>query len=469
MPGEIPGLPPEMIQIDCKNLLRLKYSVLAFLMVCFSYSQESYRELSLSKAIEIGIENNADVRNASLEIQKYYKQRWQNFADGLPQINGSINYENFLEQPVALIPAQFFGGKEGEFAEVVFGTKQNFVASFHVSQLLFDGSYLLLLQASKILLEISENALTKTKLELRKNVIQTYVNVLLAQANTDFISENLSLLEDNLDEINKLFESGFVEQENVEQIRLSVSEQKNQLRYTQRLEEIARDFLNHLLGFTPETNVELTDKLEQIISSAIAGSITSQNANIEGVIEQNIDVRTARNDVRAQLLSYKNERTKALPVFKAFLNGNYTGNSNEFSFLRKDQKWFGTAVFGISADIPIFSSLARTAGTQRAKITWQQSQIAFEDTKKEIGLNIKRTLNDLQLAAETFETRKENLDLAQSIANKNQIKFLEGLATSFEYREARNQLFLAQQRYLQSILDLINYKVELDHLLNSSL
>ncbi|MCY4217231.1 MAG: TolC family protein [Flavobacteriaceae bacterium] len=455
--------------MNSKKLMRWKYSMFAFLMAILSYSQEPHQELSLSKAIDVGIENNAEVRNASLEIQKSYKLRWENFADGLPQISGNLNYENYLEQPVALIPAQFFGGKEGEFAEVVFGTKQNVVASFNVSQLLFDGSYLLLIQASKVLLEISENALTKTKLELRKNVIQTYVNVLLAQANIDFISENLALLEDNLDETSKLFESGFVEQENVEQIRLSVSEQNNQLRYAKRLEEIARDFLNHLLGYTPETKVELTDTLEQIITEAIAQSMTSQSTRIESVVEENIDVRIAKNDVQAQLLSYKNERAKALPVLKAFLNGNYTGNSNEFSFLNRDQKWFGTAVFGFSADIPIFSSLVRTAGTQRAKITWQQSQISLEDTKKEIGLNIKRTQNDLQLAARTLETGKENLKLAQSIADKNQIKFLEGLATSFEYREARNQLFLAQQRYLQTILDLINYKAELDNLLYSSL
>ncbi len=452
-----------------QKLMRLKYLILTLLITCLSYSQDPHKKLSLSKAIEVGIENNAEVRNASLEIQKAYKQRWQNFADGLPQISGNLNYENFLEQPVALIPAQFFGGKEGEFSEVVFGTKQNFVASFNLSQLLFDGSYLLLLQASRVLLENSENTLTKTKLYLRKNVIQTYVNVLLAQANIDFISENLSLLEDNLDETSKLFESGFIEEENVEQIRLSVSEQNNQLRYAKRLEEIARDFLNHLLGFAPGTNVELTDSLERIISESIAGSMTLQNTNIESIIEQNIDVRIAQNAVQAQLLSYKNERAKALPVFKAFLNGNYTGNSNEFSFLNRDQKWFGTAVFGISAEIPIFSSLVRTAGTQRAKITWQQSQVTFEDTKKQISLNIKRTLNDLQLAAQTLKTGKVNLELAQNIADKNQIKFLEGLATSFEYREARNQLFLAQQRYLQTILDLVNYKVELDHLLNSSL
>ncbi|MCY4560969.1 MAG: TolC family protein [Flavobacteriaceae bacterium] len=457
------------MNFNFKEIYKARITLMSFLILGFSYSQQLPNQITLNQAVDLGIENNAAVRNATLEIQKTYKQQWQSFADGLPQIKGNLSYQNYLEQPVALIPAQFFGGKEGEFSEVVFGTKQNFVASFNIDQILFDGSYLLLLQASRVVLEVSQNALSKTKLEIRKNVIQTYVNVLLSRANIDFISENLNTLEENLEEMEKLFESGFVEQENVEQIRLSVSEQKNQLRYAQRLEEIALDLLKHLLGYPSDFSIELTDKLEQVISAAIALTVVSDNTSLVGSSDKNIDVRIAENNVRAQFLEYKNEQAKSFPVVKAFLNGNYTGNSNEFTFLKREQKWFGTAAFGITADIPIFSSLSRNASVQKAKINWQQSQITFEDTKKQVELNIRRTLSDLQLAAETLQTGKENMELAQRISEKNQIKFLEGLATSFEYREARSQLFLAQQKYLQAVLDLINNKVELDNLLDTSL
>ena len=62
---------------------------------------------------------------------------------------------NALKQPVSLIPAEFFGGNPGEFAEVIFGTQQSATATATLNQLLFDGSYIVGLQSAKVFLEIS--------------------------------------------------------------------------------------------------------------------------------------------------------------------------------------------------------------------------------------------------------------------------------------------------------------------------
>ena len=432
------------------------------------YSQEYPRELDLNQAVEVSIKNNTDIRNANLEVQKAYKQRWATIATGLPKIRGNLNYQNYLEQPVALIPAQFFGGNEGEFAEVVFGTKQNFVASFNLEQLIFDGSYLVGLQSVKTFLAISDNTLTKTKQEIRKNVIQTYVNVLLSQANIGFIDENIASLSENLEESKQLLKAGFIEEESVEQLELTVSQQKSQLRYAERLERISLDMLKHLMGYPADAPLELSEPLEKIIIDATPKTDLFKSIDIREHVAQNIDVKIAENDVQSQFLLYKNEQFKGLPVFKAFLNGNYTGNSDEFTFLNSEQKWFGTAVFGFTADIPIFSSFQRSANSQRAKLNWKQSIETLENTKQEITLQINQTINDLQLASENLNISYNNLKLAERIANKNQIKFIEGLATSFEYREAQQQLFQAQQGLMQSVLELVTHKLELDTLMNTT-
>ncbi|MGA8853440.1 MAG: TolC family protein, partial [Christiangramia sp.] len=59
------------------------------------------------------------------------------------------------------------------------------------------------------------------------------------------------------------------------------------------------------------------------------------------------------------------------------------------------------------------------------------------------------------------------LELAERIENKNQIKFFEGIASSFELNEAQRQLYSAQQNYLQSMLDVISAKVDLENLLDT--
>ena len=78
-----------------------------------------------------------------------------------------------------------------------------------------------------------------------------------------------------------------------------------------------------------------------------------------------------------------------------------------------------------------------------------------------------RAKNDYQYAIEKYQTSQQNLALAERIENKNQIKFSEGIATSFELRQAQTQLYDAQQELLQSMLEVLNAKAALETLLNT--
>ena len=59
--------------------------------------------------------------------------------------------------PISLVPAEFFGGNPGEFAEISFGTEQIANASIKLEQLIFDGTYIIGLQGIKIYTEVAEN------------------------------------------------------------------------------------------------------------------------------------------------------------------------------------------------------------------------------------------------------------------------------------------------------------------------
>ena len=71
---------------------------------------------------------------------KSTQEKWKTISIGFPQINANLQYQNNIEQPVSLIPAQFFGGNEGEFAEVVW-YQQTAMGMVELNQLLFDGTY----------------------------------------------------------------------------------------------------------------------------------------------------------------------------------------------------------------------------------------------------------------------------------------------------------------------------------------
>ena len=438
-----------------------------FIVVFFAFSligiaQENASSFTLQEAIDFALENNRTAKNAARDIKAAEKQKWETTSTGLPQIEASIDYNNFLKQQIALIPAEFFGGNTGEFAEIIFGTKQTMTATATVKQLLFDGSYLVGLQSAKVFLEISKNAKEKTDLEVRKAVINAYGNVLLAEESLKILEKNKDVLQKNLNETTKIYENGLEEEESVEQLQITLSGIESSLKNTARLKVLAYQMLNITLGLDLNTNLTLLDDLESLTAKNISLDLLESGTPIENTI----DYKIAFNDKTAKELLVKLEKSKALPNLNAFLNGSYLGNSEEFTFTNRSQKWFGSSLLGISLDIPIFSSLGRSAATQRAKINLEKAKDELTEVEQQLKLQIASAKSDYQFAIEDYENKKLNLNLAERIEKKNQIKFFEGISSSFELRQAQTQLYSAQQEFLRSMLDVINKKAELETVLN---
>ena len=430
----------------------------------FANAQNFPNSLTLDEAIKYGINNNFSVKNANREIEKAQKDRWSTIAIGLPQIYAEVNYQNFLEMPVSLVPAEFFGGQSGEFAEISFGTKQKVVGSVRMDQLIFDGSYIVGLEASKIFLKISENIYEKTTLETKKIIVNNYAAALLAGENVKLLNKNKKNLEENVSEIHQLFKNGFLEEESVEQIQLTLANINTQLKYAVNLSKIIHEMLKFNLGIPVEKKVVLSSQISEIIDESNLIFENQNNFNISN----NIDIKIAENNFLSESLLYKYEKSKFLPSLKAFINGSYTGNNEKFDFAKNNQKWFGSSLFGLSLDIPLFSSFSKKVNSQKAKISMQQAETKLNETQYRIRMEIETALNDYQLAIENYFTEKENLGLAERIENKNQVKYFEGMVGSFELRQAQLQLYSSQSKYLSSIQNLIERKINLETLINST-
>jgi len=441
---------------------KITYKIILLFSIT-ALSQEKTLSLNLEEAIEFALENNTEIKNAKLEVDKAYSEKWKVISTGLPQLSADISYNNFLELPVSLIPSQFFGGKEGEFTEVSFGTEQNFIGSARMTQLLFDGSYIIGVKATKTYLQVSKNALQKTNLEIKKLVIEAYMNTLISKANIEFIDKNIDNLYQTLKETKNLLLNGLIEEENLEQLNITLSELNSKRKFANQYSELSKDLLKIILGLEENERLNLASSLESIVDSQIY-MLPETNA---WDINSNIDVKIAVNDVEYKRLEYKLEQSKALPKLSSFISGAYTGNSNSFTFYNQNQKWFGSALFGVNLEVPIFSSLGRSAGSQIAKISYEQSKSKLQNTQQKIKISAKNAKASYELAIDNFNVERNNMKLAERIERKNQKKFSEGIASSFELRQAQNQLFTAQKNYLNSIKNLITKKTNLEILLNN--
>lgn len=464
-------------------------SLIKILILTFTFAgfaQENPQSFSLQEAIDFALQNNRKVKNAALDIDAAKQQKWETTATGLPQVNAKVDYQYWLKQQVQLLPAAAFDNTQSTidvvnqyfdvtqdnfdinvpqgFIPLTFGTKQNATATATLSQLLFDGSYLVGLQSAKVYLEISKNAKEKTDLEVRKAVINAYGNVLLAEESVSILERNIDVLQKNLDETTKIYQNGLEEEESVEQLQITLSSVESNLNNTKRLKTLAYQMLSITLGLDYNTPVVLTDDLENLTVK----NILSENIEEDTDVSNTIDYRIAANDKTSKELLLKLQKSKALPTLSAFINGAYNSFDNEFVFFDNNTKWFGSSLLGVSMNIPIFSSGMRSAATQRAKINLDKAKIALSETEQQLKLQIEAAKSEFKLAIDEYENKKQNLNLAERIEQKNQTKFFEGVGSSFELRQAQTQLYTAQQQFLQAMLNVITTKATLETLTNTT-
>ena len=439
----------------------MKKIILVSINLCFFFltnAQEKNAAISLEEAIDYAIEHSYNTRTSKNDIKSAYEKIKETTSSGLPQIEGKVDYQNWIQQQVNL--SDFNG--DGIDEELIFGKQQGINAFATVRQLLFDGSFLIAVKASKTYLDISVMANEKIELLTRENVINAYGNVLVTENSITILKGNIGILTKSLSDAKKIYKNGLNEEEDIEQLEITLGNLISELNGMKRMNKISYKMLNISIGNPIETKLILTDSLDGLVEKNTNLSFFSKTFNASN----HIDYKIAENDTESKRLLIRLEQSKALPSLSAFINYGYSGFSNSFSFFESNQKWFASSQFGVSLTIPIYSSLFRASKTAQAKIAFETSNIKLIETQQRLSLLADKAKSDYQLSIENYTTAKKNVGLAERIEKKQRIKFFEGISSSFDLLQAQNQLYAQQQNYIQSMLNVISKKATLENALN---
>lgn len=425
-------------------------------------AQSEVRSFSLSEAEEYAAQHAYSVQDKQLEFEKAKKTIVETAAMGLPQISAAFGYSYNAQIPESPIPAQFFdpNAPEGEFATVAFGVAHQNQASLQVNQLLLDGSYFVALQASKVFKETKRLEKEQAEIEARKNVAESYYGVLVAQETKGILEQNLKVLSANFKETRKLYENGFVEDQDVDQLELLINNLQNNLNNTQRQLDLAYQLLKFNMGLGLETQIELSTSLEELIApSQIAMGLSLDKLNLD----DHITYKTTLANERAAQLSLANEKAKYYPSLSAFLTHSQSNFANDFDqAFNFDTYWIPGTTIGASLNWNIFTGLARHAKVQKAKIDVDRISVAKEATESQLNLAFERASSDYKYAIDNYNNQLRNVELSEKIRNKTLAKYKEGLSSSLELSQSENQLLQSQTNYINAILNALSSKEALE-------
>ncbi|MBQ7632007.1 MAG: TolC family protein [Paludibacteraceae bacterium] len=399
--------------------------------------------LSLEEAQEFAVKQNRSLKNASLAVQEAYAQRWQTIAAMLPQVDGSYAYSNYFGYSAQMGNFNISMPNQGAFGvSATIGLNAQSIIGALLNTIAID--------MKKISLEQSES-------ELRGNVMASYVSVLALQSITNLLDSSLANIQ-NLEEITqKAVLAGASEQTAADQIRVRVNTMKNSINQQKRSIELANNSLKVLLDVPVETELVLTENLEEVLSPDRVIALLGQNFILE-------------NNLSYQLL----EKQVDLANKNLHMAGWAYGPTLSLAYNYSNQQYYGEGgmrmtppnVLQATVRMPLWSSGKRAAGVVEKKIALEEAKNTLSETTDNLEIQYRQLCFNLTNAYETYINEKDNIEVSQRVFNSATEKFKWGAASNLELTNASNDLINAESTYVQSILSLVNAQVELEKFLN---
>ncbi len=447
-----------MIQIDKQLSIFLIgfFSSCIFLHASAQISNvEDKHSFNLHECIDYALQHRDSIKNAELDIESAEYRVKQAIGIGFPQLSGTANLQDFLKIPTQLLPGEFFG-QPGVFIPVRFGVKYQSTIGININQILFDGTYLVGLNASKTYKELSQRNLTRTKIATTVAVSKAYYQVLVNEEQLKLIDANLNQLEQQLNETIQLNEQGFAEKVDVDRLRVLYNNLNTDRGNSLRMLALSYQILKFQMGMPAHDVLLIEDKIEHIAIERGSLLVEDDSSAYKNRIEYKL-LETAKALNELQVKRYKNEN---LPKFSAFGSKNYSYQNDSFNRLFNTH--YPSTILGLTLEIPIFSGFQQVNKIRQAKVEVQKSQNNLEAAEKGIGLQIYQAQTQYSNGLESLTNQKSNIALAQEVLRVSKIKYDEGVGSSIEVTQAQTALQEAENNYIQALFNVLISKVDLE-------
>jgi len=457
------------------NLIRTIFLTLIMLIFAsYAFGQELALKdtisLSLIDAQKYAAEYNRTIRASKIDVEKAKKVVLETTAIGLPQVNLKADYQHQFTVPEmsfggfynfgSLPGDQFVTGSQlvnsyQEMPAVPLGVKDNTTFTLTVSQLIFSGEYIVGLQASRVYKELSEQSLAVSELKTKESVANSYYVILVLDENLAILKESRDLVAKTLEEMSKMKEQGFIEDTDIDQLKINLSNLETLIISFEGQRLISIKLLKLQIGMDIQQPIRLTNDIESIINSDNKEYLTDPAFILDG----SPTYKLLLINESLQMLNVKRQKSLYLPTIAGFYQHQEKLNTPAFDFMPKD-------LIGISASIPIFTSGQRYSKIKQAEFELEKATLNKDQAGQGMILEFEAALNTYQIAYKNYLTNKESMELSVKIYQKNNIKYKEGIISSLDLTQSQDQYLTAQRNYYSSVVNFLNAKVALDRILS---
>ncbi len=421
--------------------MRIHLSSLTFILLLFcsvSFTAIAQEEMSLAKAIQIGLNNNYQIKLVLIEEKIATTNNEFGVPERLPRI--TLNLREYNRLNIDSSPTSFVDGSY---------TKSEFTAGIDASWTIYEGN------ADKInkkrLEELTKLSTGHSQLVLQNtiySIILAYYNAVIESEKLNVYVETLRLSEDKKNNAEALFDFGDIAKHdflNFKNAYLhdSISYQQQSINYNKTLVS-----LKYLIGYNTNDSLILTNLLDFETEipdfHTLEQAFLSNNIDIQNEI---INVNLAQHQIGLAESTRRPSIEVRSGISEELGTSKFTGENRERG-----------AVFdyylSLGLKYNIFNGYREKQRIEVAKLEKNMALVSVDEKKQ----NLKE---QLKINHEDYKERKRILNTQQRLINNltesldlYKERYESGYSVFIEYRNAQMELLDAQLKSLESVYQL---------------
>lgn len=414
---------------------------------CFLLSLSAHSQTLVSTVQEVlalARRNNPDLANARQSRLVQNQQRTAVRAGLLPTARVFTNFDYNYALPVQLVPAEFVGGRKGDYQEFRFGLPFFLTAGAEVNAPILNRPARADLGITDQNLRIIDDQNLVLQDEISTQTARIYHAALLTRSAIAITRRNLSAADTLVQISRQRLDKGLIEPleyNRIRSVQLTTADvlYQNELMYVRNINQ-----LKLLLGLALSDSLALTEELA-LRSSAewpTAGTTT---------LPQRPQVTLRESRVELARLQIERERLQRWPTLSAYARYNQQAQRNQLNFLNLNERWFTIGVAGLQVNLPIYSGGLRTSNLARTRLqlTLAQAELAYERNRQQTDTeDVRNTYNQ---AVRSLDLNRQNFDLSNQNVQIALVKYRSGLFAYDQYLNVFNEALTAQNRFLSTL------------------
>jgi outer membrane protein TolC len=410
----------------------------------------------MEDAMNYAVKNNIIARNARIDVLIQDARNAEVTGLALPHISAEGQYSDYLNPMKSFVPGEFIG-QPGRFVPVQFTPKYNITAGGTASQLLFDGSVMVALQAREAIMKLMEQNAQLTEENIRFEVQRAYYGFVIANRQYDILKASLANARSVLSDITELRNAGFAEKIDVDRTMLQVNNLATDSIRIGSLMTLSEQLLKFRMGMEIDQPIVLTDTMvEETVNEArttLGGDVDYGNRT---------EFSLAQSQLKLNRYDLKRHKFSGLPTLAAFASAGYNFSTNEFNDVFQFREYYQfNSLWGLRLSFPIFDGLQRRNRVKQAEFAVKKSENDIENLKLGIDFEAAQAKTSLRNSLLALESQKKNMELGNTVLDLARRKYKEGVGSNIEVTQAQSELLQAQNNYFAALLTVMNAQTEL--------